>query len=54
MRTKIAEMVRKPGFPTDISFAEVSCFDDKLVGDLRRKIKELIDRWVLILGSILH
>ena len=45
MRMKIAEMVRRPGFPTDISFAEVGCFDEKLVRDLRNKIKELIDRW---------
>ena len=45
MRTKIGEMLRRPGFPTEVSFAEVSCFDEKLVGVLRRKVKGLIDRW---------
>ena len=43
MRTKICEMLRKPGFPSDVSFAEVTCFDEKMVGGLRRKMKELID-----------
>ena len=45
MQTKIGEMLRRPGFPTEVSFAEVSCFDKKLVGVLREKVKELIDRW---------
>jgi len=45
MRTKIGEMLCRPGFPTEVSFAEVSCFDEKLVGVLREKVKELIDRW---------
>jgi len=45
MRTKIGEMLHRPGFPTEVSFAEVSCFDERLVGVLRRKVKGLIDRW---------
>ena len=45
MQTKIGEMLRRPGFPTEVSFAEVSCFDEKLVGVLREKVKGLIDRW---------
>ena len=45
MQTKIGEMLRRPGFPTEVSFAEVSCFDERLVGVLRRKVKGLIDRW---------
>ena len=45
MRTKIGEMLRRPGFPTEVSFAEVSCFNERLVGVLRRKVKGLIDRW---------
>ena len=45
MQTKIGEMLRRPGFPTEVSFAEVSCFNERLVGVLRRKVKGLIDRW---------
>ena len=43
MRDKIREMLRRPGFPGDVSFGEVNCFDEKLVVNLRRKIKVLID-----------
>ena len=44
VRTRIGEMLRRPGFPSEISFAEVNCFDDKLVGALRNKIKGLIEK----------
>lgn len=44
MRAKIQEMLRQPGFPTGVSFAEVDCFNDKYVSDLRTKIQGLIDR----------
>ena len=44
MRAKVKEMLRQPGFPVDVSFAEVDCFNDKCVNDLRMKIKGLIDR----------
>ena len=46
MRDKIKEMLRRPGFPLDVSFAEVSCFDEKQMADLRKKIKTLIDKSV--------
>ena len=44
IRTKIMEMLRKPGFPSDVCFADISCFNEKLISGLRRKIKEVIDR----------
>ena len=44
MREKMRELLRRPGFPMDVSFAEVSCFDEKQMADLRKKIKMLIDR----------
>ena len=44
MREKIKEMLRRPGFPMDVTFAEVSCFDEKQMIELRKKIKMLIDR----------
>lgn len=44
MRARIKEMLRQPGFPSDVSFAEVNCFSEKCVRDLRTKIKALIDR----------
>ena len=46
MRAKIKEMLRRPGFPLDVSFAEVSCFDEKQMAELRKKIKTLIDKSV--------
>ena len=44
MRVKVKDMLRNPGFPTDVSFMELSCFNEKLVGDLRVKVKSLIDK----------
>lgn len=52
MRDKIREMIRKPGFPGDVSFGEVSCYDDRLVSALRKKIKLLIDGCVYIYSSV--
>ena len=46
MRDKMKELLRRPGFPVDVSFAEVSCFDDKQMTELRKKIKMIIDKLV--------
>lgn len=46
MREKLREMLRRPGFPMDVSFAEVSCFDERQMAELRKKIKTLIDKSV--------
>ena len=46
MREKMKEMMRRPGFPMDVSFAEVSCFDEKQMTELRKKIKLLINKLV--------
>lgn len=46
MKDRIRDMLRRPGFPMDVSYAEVSCFDEKQMADLRRKIKTLIDKLV--------
>ena len=43
MRDRIREMVLRPGFPSEITFAEVSCFNQQQVVMLRKKIKILID-----------
>jgi leucine-rich repeat kinase 2 len=44
MRDRINEIVTKPGFPKDISFAEISCVGQKVgLDNLRAKIKEKID-----------
>lgn len=43
MRDKIRSMLRRPGFPGDITFGEIDCFDEKLILNLRGKIKILID-----------
>ena len=48
MREKIKEMLRRPGFPMDVSFAEVSCFDEKQMVELRKKIKILIDKLIYL------
>lgn len=45
MRSKIQDMIRTPGFPNEVSYAEISCFNDKQVNDLRSKVKNLIDRY---------
>jgi len=45
------------GFPSskDVSFAEVSCVDGNGMKQLRNKLKELIDKWVIIpCDIILH
>ena len=47
MREKMREMLRRPGFPMDVSFAEVSCFDERQMAELRKKIKTLIDKSVM-------
>ena len=44
MRSKIKNMLSNPGFPCDVSYAEVSCLNDRHITDLRAKIKDLIDK----------
>ncbi len=44
MRTKVKEMIRHPGFPSDVSFAEISCFNERHIHDLRVKAMGLIDK----------
>ena len=46
MRTKLKGILHQPGFPSDVSFAEVDCFNDRNMNDLRTKLKGLIDRYV--------
>ncbi len=52
MRDKIRDMIKKPGFPGDIYFGEVSCFDDRLVSGLRKKIRMLIDGCVPLFSVV--
>lgn len=44
MRTRVKDMIRHPGFPSDVSFAELSCFNEKQINDLRVKVQGLIDK----------
>ena len=44
MRTRVKEMIRNPGFPSDVFFAELSCFNEKQISDLRVKVQGLIDK----------
>lgn len=44
MRTKVKDMIRSPGYPSDVTFAELSCFSEKQMNDLRVKVKGLIDK----------
>lgn len=45
MHTRIRNVISQPGFPTDVSFAEVSCMGEKLgMNELRNKIKDIISR----------
>lgn len=44
MRTKVKDMLRNPGFPSDVSFVELNCFNDKQMNDMRTKVKNIIDR----------
>lgn len=43
MRTLIQEMSRRPGFPVNLMFSEVDCFNDKMLATLRKKVKENIN-----------
>ena len=43
MRTKIQDMCRRPGFPVNLSFSEVDCFNEKMLATLRKKIKDQIN-----------
>ena len=43
MRTQIQEMSRRPGFPLNLVFSEVDCFNDKMLATLRKKVKENIN-----------
>ena len=43
MRTRMKDMLRKPGFPNDVYFFEVNCFDVKQMNELRTKVKSLIN-----------
>lgn len=43
MRTRIQEMSRRPGFPLNLVFSEVNCFNDKMLATLRKKVKENIN-----------
>ena len=42
MRTHIQELSRRPGFPANLVFSEVDCFNDKMMATLRKKVKEQI------------
>ena len=42
MRTCIQELSRRPGFPANLVFSEVDCFNDKMMATLRKKVKEQI------------
>ena len=42
MRTRIQELARRPGFPSNLAFSEVDCFNDKMMATLRKKVKEHI------------
>ena len=44
MRTKLKDMLRNPGFPGDVSFFEVNCFDEKQMRELRVKIQGLVEK----------
>ncbi|KAL5473187.1 hypothetical protein EMCRGX_G027636 [Ephydatia muelleri] len=45
MHAMMRDVISQPGFPTDVSFAEVSCVGEKLgMNELRNKIKEIISR----------
>lgn len=48
MRTKIKDMLRNPGFPNDVSFTELDCYNEKQINEVKSKVKALIDRYVLI------
>ena len=43
MRTHIQDMSRRPGFPANLAFSEVDCFNDKMLATLRKKVKEHIN-----------
>ena len=43
MRTKIQDMCRRPGFPVNLSFSEVDCFNEKMLATLRKKVKDHIN-----------
>ena len=43
MRTKIQDTCRRPGFPGNLAFSEVDCFNDKMLATLRKKVKEQIN-----------
>ena len=43
MRTRIQEVSRRPGFPSNLAFSEVDCFNDKMLATLRKKVKEHVD-----------
>ena len=44
MRSKVKDMLRNPGFPIEVSFFELNCFDEKQMRELRTKVQGLIDR----------
>lgn len=44
MRTKVKDMLRNPGFPSDVFFYEINCFDEKQMKELRVKVQGLIDK----------
>lgn len=48
MRTKIKDMLRNPGFPNDVSFTELDCYNEKQINEVKSKVKALIDRYILI------
>ena len=43
MRTRIQDLARRPGFPPNLSFSEVDCFNDKMLATLRKRVKEHIN-----------
>jgi len=46
MRSMVKDVAYQPGFPGNVAFAEVDCFNQKNMTELRTKIKGLIDRLV--------
>lgn len=44
MRIKVKEMLKNPGFPSDVSFVELNSFNDKQMNEMRTKVKSLIDK----------
>jgi hypothetical protein len=44
MRSKVKDMLRNPGFPGDVHFFEMNCFDEKQMKELRTKVQSLVEK----------